>query len=301
MSRRRILAAGLAAILSTAGIAAGGDIKADGNVRAEGQLVSTVATGTPPLAVSSTTKVSKLNADRVDGMEASEFANAAATAAELASLQTQINNLAAKHSGAVYRWATFSTYHENLGWLMSDAPDLFGGVTPSDWTNGSAVAADLSSDKELLRTLFTRKGYGGKNATVVAEVYQQVSSTNGRAAAALFRIKNSTSGAINWSPHFCYTCFAGWSERASVALNGANSWNSGGENCGVDSETSVTLSIPGGRTSTVVFVSTGSVAYSSSFGETRALILAFSDNSLDLPTGLEFVDDLDTATGGWEQ
>ena len=120
-------------------------------------------------------------------------------------------------------------------------------------------------------------------------------------AAALFRIKNTTSGAIGWSPHFHYTCYAGFSERASVALNGANSWNSGGSHCGVSSETSVTLSIPAGRTSTVIFVSTSSIAYYYPPVQIRALILAIGDNTLGLPAGLEFVDDLDTATGGWEQ
>jgi hypothetical protein len=33
----------------------------------------------------------------------------------------------------------------------------------------------------------------------------------------------------------------------------------------------------------------------------RATVAGFVDDSLALPTGLEFVDDLDTATGGYEQ
>jgi hypothetical protein len=44
-----------------------------GNVRTTNQLVSTVATGTAPLAVSSTTLVSNLNADLLDGSHASVF------------------------------------------------------------------------------------------------------------------------------------------------------------------------------------------------------------------------------------
>ena len=46
----------------------------------------------------------------------------------------------------------------------------------------------------------------------------------------------------------------------------------------------------------MIFVSTGSHG-----GPTRSVILAFYNDSLDLPAGLEFVDDLDTATGGYEQ
>jgi len=45
-----------------------------GAIRTDNQLISTVATGTAPLAVTSTTKVSNLNADQLDGYEASELA-----------------------------------------------------------------------------------------------------------------------------------------------------------------------------------------------------------------------------------
>ena len=44
-----------------------------GSVTASGQLVSTVATGTAPLSVASTTLVPNLNADTVDGLHASAF------------------------------------------------------------------------------------------------------------------------------------------------------------------------------------------------------------------------------------
>jgi hypothetical protein len=33
----------------------------------------------------------------------------------------------------------------------------------------------------------------------------------------------------------------------------------------------------------------------------RSLFLGFYNDSLKLPAGLEFVDDFDTATGGWEK
>ena len=49
-------------------------ITTDGNIETDGQLVSNVATGTAPLAVSSTTMVPSLNADQLDGMEAAAFA-----------------------------------------------------------------------------------------------------------------------------------------------------------------------------------------------------------------------------------
>jgi len=49
---------------------------AGGNIRTNSQFVSTVADGTPPLSVTSTTLVSNLNSDRLDGQHASEFAPA---------------------------------------------------------------------------------------------------------------------------------------------------------------------------------------------------------------------------------
>jgi len=56
----------------------GGIVTASGNLQTQSQLVSTVATGTPPLVISSTTKVSGLNVEQVDGFDASQ-ANTAST------------------------------------------------------------------------------------------------------------------------------------------------------------------------------------------------------------------------------
>jgi hypothetical protein len=44
-----------------------------GGIRTAGQIISTVATGTPPLSVSSTTLVTNLNADMVDGIDSSRI------------------------------------------------------------------------------------------------------------------------------------------------------------------------------------------------------------------------------------
>ncbi len=49
-------------------------MRADGNIESGGQLVSTAATGTPPLAVSSTTVVPNLNAERLNGFGSFDFA-----------------------------------------------------------------------------------------------------------------------------------------------------------------------------------------------------------------------------------
>lgn len=198
---------------------------------------------------------------------------------------------------ATYRYASFHTYHENFGWAFGNDASLFGGVNPSTWTDGNGQASQMSSDKEVLRTLFTHKGYAKNNAMMFSETYTNLSSTDGLVYIALFRIKNTSGSTINWTPTFSYTAYSGWSEMASVALNGVSVMFAGSP-----SSTTLSLPIPANRVSSVIFVSTAcspySVGYSVYLRNTR---LAFYNNSLLLPAGLEFIDDLDVATGDWTQ
>ena len=60
----------------------------------EGQLVSSVATGTAPLVVSSTTTVSNLSADMLDGYHSSSFMRADANATTTGNLQIASGGLA---------------------------------------------------------------------------------------------------------------------------------------------------------------------------------------------------------------
>jgi subtilisin-like proprotein convertase family protein len=203
---------------------------------------------------------------------------------------------------ASYRWAYFNTYVEVAeGWMRSNDGFYFGGQGAGCWTDSNCTAANLSADKESLRTLFTNKGYAGKNALLRSEVYYMYSSTNGPVFMSLWRIKNSTASNINWTPYWTYTAYTGWGEQASVALNGTNVWNSP---CNSQSvcDASVTMTIPANRTSTVVFQSTGSQPWSYGYAvQVRKCFQGFYNNSLALPAGLTFIDDLDTAAGGWEQ
>lgn len=201
----------------------------------------------------------------------------------------------------IYSWNVFSTYQDGAGWLAGNEAALFGLVAPSQWTDGNATAAWIPGDKEYQRALFTQKGYCGKNALVYAEVRHQYSSTDGRVVACLFRVKNTTSNPITWTLFLKYTANSAWSEMASLALNGAGLWTSGGGS-GTQSAT-VNLSIPANRTSTVIVVSTASAAWSIP-GEpiyTRQVFLGFYNDCLQLPAGLQYVDDLDVASGGYEQ
>jgi hypothetical protein len=203
-------------------------------------------------------------------------------------------------SGSVYRWNVFSTFHQAsnslTGWYANDNASMFGGISPSTWGDGSGKAFLMSPDKEVLRTLLTRKGYGGKNATVVADEWYSYSSTNSKHAVVLFRVKNTTVANIVWPVSAYLTAYAGWGEVASVAVNGVNAWNSAGASLSPGYLLNTNLTIPADRTSTIIFVASSSVA-----NNTRSLFLGFTNDCLELPAGLEYVDDLDTATGGWTQ
>ncbi|PCI79690.1 MAG: hypothetical protein COB20_04320 [SAR86 cluster bacterium] len=196
------------------------------------------------------------------------------------------------HSGAIYRWSVFSSYDQNHGWIGANSGSFFGGIQPSNWTDNGATVDSLGTIEEL-QTLFTKKGYASKNALIIADTWTSVSSTNGKMALALFRIKNTTSSAILWPVTAHHTSYHGWGERASVALNGTSVWDSGSSNINSTAVPQThNLLIPANSTSTAIFAS-GSTAPGTN---SRTVFLAFSGDSLLLPAGLEYVDDLDVAT-----
>lgn len=191
-----------------------------------------------------------------------------------------------------YRWQTFNTFDNSTGnWLMSNTPDMYGGVYPSAWTDGSAIASNMSTSLSTLATMFPNKSWAGANALVWSEVESVYSSTNGEIGAALFRIQNTTASAITWNPTFYYTSNGNWGEAASVTLNGSITWYS--TNGTVTSNTSLNVSVPAQSTSTFIVVSALSSAFNSGAGVyERAGQLGFTNNSLKLPAGLVAIDDL---------
>ena len=182
-----------------------------------------------------------------------------------------------------------------MGFSLFNDATLFGGVTPSNWTDGNALASQISASKDVQRTLFQKKGYAKENGMLFCDQFYETSSTDGEVFTALFRISNTTGAAITWTPNFIYTAYTTWGEKASITVNGANSWSSG-----TSGSAAVSLSIPSGQVSTVIFVCTSSspTPISGAF-LLRSCQFGFYNNSLTLPAGLQYVDDLDTATGGW--
>ena len=206
--------------------------------------------------------------------------------------------------GHMYRWNVFDTFdHPNTSWLFANNPTMFGGVAPQAWSDGFALAASVAADKDVQRSLLTQKGYPGRNAMVLSDTRLQFGSNDGKLVVTLFRVRNTTADPINWQAHFWYSCYRPWGEVASAALNGVNVVvdNAG---CSTSGKLAVvTLPIPPNRTSTVIFVSASGVptSFANNNHWVRPTAAGFIDDSLALPTGLELVDDLDTATGGYEQ
>jgi hypothetical protein len=202
---------------------------------------------------------------------------------------------AAQPRGVPYRWVMFSTYDQWSGsWAFGNRSDLFGGVTPQNWTDGSYRPVHMSANSDILRTLLYRRDYAPPTAMMFSQAFDSYSSTNGWVYIALFRIRNTAGRTVTWIPRFFVTSYGGWSEYAGVAINGTEVWSSGGSNYGADYNTSVSISVPRDETSTVIFSSTTTPQGS---GEMRYLQFGFIDNTLNLPAGLEFVDDLDTIEG----
>jgi hypothetical protein len=114
--------------------------------------------------------------------------------------------------------------------------------------------------------------------------------------AVLFRIKNTTAADITWTPSFYFTAYSGWANRSSITVNGINSWQYTSD-CGSNCTASPGLSLPKNRTSSVIFM----ISNGPASGESVTNTLIFYNNKLTLPQGLQYIDDLDTATGGWEQ
>lgn len=203
-------------------------------------------------------------------------------------------------SQAAYRWAVWSTYNEASGWFFNNETHLTGGVAVSNWSDSNATAAQISADKKTQAALFNKKAAISPNSVVWADTWLAFSSTNGKFAGALFRVRNRTGAAINWPLYFYATAYPAWGEKASIALNGVDAWNTAGDS-GATTNHTTTLSIPANRISTVICVAAASPVYTPSSFHVRSTVLTFRNNCLTLPAGLEFVDDLDTATGGYEQ
>jgi hypothetical protein len=226
-------------------------------------------------------------------------------AAEIEDLQDQLTAVTAALEGSqrLFRHAVWDDYDGWGGWAMGNRTEMFGGVNPSNWGNSGYYAWNMSNQAGQMRTLFNQKLWPGPNAMVHNEQYTTAygwgSSNYSRWAAVLMRIRNNTGSSISIPGSglcFYFSAYGGWGNYASLSLNGASTWSYTSST--PQSTACVGLNIPARRTSTVVVMSS-SYHYTNSYNwGAHNLTLGFYNNSLTLPVGLQFVDDLDQMADG---
>jgi len=80
-----------------------------GSIRTTGQLISTQATGTPPMTVSSTTAVTNLNADMLDGNHAGNATGNIPVSNGTVNTSLNADMVDGKHQAVHTEWLQFST------------------------------------------------------------------------------------------------------------------------------------------------------------------------------------------------
>lgn len=152
------------------------------DIRAARQLISHVATGTAPLAVTSTTLVTNLNADQVDGINGTDLVKRDGTTAltadwDVGSFEVRAQTLEADvATGTAPLTIASTTVVTNLNADMVDGihgTDLFTTITKTaDETLGSDNS--LNNDATLQFTMATNTKY-----TIKLRVFFQTASTPG--------------------------------------------------------------------------------------------------------------------------
>ncbi len=206
-----------------------------------------------------------------------------------------------------FKWVRFRTYPQ-AGWFFANENKLTLGVAPSSWTDGSYRAYQIKYDPEYLRTTFTNKGYADKNAMIGCEIWRSYSSTDGGMIMSWFRVKNNSDSSIIWPIHMYFCSYPSWGEYASAAIqHDADLYEDktplalwdyttdiGDGNANFNVYVSPKREVDGKvfDTSSVIFISPSGPPYSSD--ASRHSQLGFYNNCLDLPEGLEYIDDYDT-------
>merc|ERR1719310_267120 len=194
----------------------------------------------------------------------------------------------------VFRWNVWHGYSNNYGWFQGNSNEPFGGIHPSEWVDGNQWSHNMNADLKYMRRLFNKEGYGDETgAMVCAQNNHMPHSTDDKRCGALFRIKNTRTSNVGMSINWSYSGWCGWGNRASTSVNRNNVW---GGCCHAICNRNDNYNLKAGKTNTVIFIAGGDHPYGH-WNYQRTTFLAF--NSLKAPDGVEFVDDMDTATDTW--
>jgi hypothetical protein len=196
-----------------------------------------------------------------------------------------------------FRWHMFHVYSNNgVGWFDGNNVRFFGGLNPSRWGDGNPVVWQMHADIRYVAKLFTRRGVGTvSGATVCSETWYLYSSTDTKYCVAMFRIKNTRASAINMRWNWQGTGWSGWGNYQSVTANGNINWAS---DCTWWCDRTFDTALPPMRVSTVIFAN--GMTHPNHYSDNHHIETTFLGfNGLQLPAGLEYCDDMDTATGRW--
>jgi uncharacterized coiled-coil protein SlyX len=201
----------------------------------------------------------------------------------------------------VYRWHMYHVYSNNgVGWFDGNNPRFFGGRHPSQWGDGNTNVWDMHPDIRYMGRLFTRRGVGTQyGATVCSETWYLYSSTDTKYCIALFRIKNTQTRTIGWRTNWYGTGWSGWGNYQTATMNGSQRW---GGSCTWWCHRAYTWSIPANsnrnRVSTVIFAN--GMTHPNHYSDGHHIETTFLGfDGLGLPSGLQYVDDMDSASGRW--
>jgi hypothetical protein len=147
----------------------GGAVSAAGSVVATSQLISQVATGTPPIVVSSSTEVANLNAARLQGNAASAFAGAGHAH------DGSYSAISHNHDGT-YAKATSGTYTGN----GAATQDIMVGFTPKFvmvYRPGAGVGIYLPNGSNRMALTFSNTIVEG-SGSMISGGFQAVAGGN---------------------------------------------------------------------------------------------------------------------------
>jgi hypothetical protein len=197
--------------------------------------------------------------------------------AELAALNPSYPNI------LTYRWQAFETYDiGSAAFLFSDDAALFGGVTPSAWSNNNATAADVTTAG--LNTLLNREGRGGASALMVNDRFPHTDDNNGRFFIVHFQVENTTNAVVVWPLTFSYSAYDSGGQRTSIAQDQTLIYQSDGVSTSPSSQNTILVNIQPESINDFVIVVSGSLP-SNGY---RHLLFAFVNDTLALPEGVRF-------------